>query len=122
MIFSTNEVSRVAHVTLRQLQWWDERNVVPVRHMRHNRIYETGDLFEIAVIAELRRRDVSLQKLRPILRKIKDCVRRYVKAGGEIEFPNGHLMLVLDAEILPFHKPVLSNDAAEVCSLLMTKG
>ena len=56
--FSSNEVSGVADVSLRQLQWWDERRVVSPRHEGHRRVYHTTEVIEITVIAELRRKEV----------------------------------------------------------------
>jgi DNA-binding transcriptional MerR regulator len=53
---------------LRQLQWWDERKVVSPRHEGHRRIYLAEEVVEITVIAELRRKGFSLQKIRRVLR------------------------------------------------------
>ena len=51
-------------MTLRQLQWWDERGVVSPHHEQHRRIYRSKDVVEILVMSELRRKGVSLQKIR----------------------------------------------------------
>ena len=66
--FSSSDVSRIAQVSLRQLQWWDERKVVSPRHEGHKRIYLPQEVIEITVIAELRRKGFSLQKIRRVLR------------------------------------------------------
>jgi DNA-binding transcriptional MerR regulator len=66
--FSSADVSRLSGVSLRQLQWWDERKVVSPRHQGHRRIYGLEEMVEIAVIAELRRKGFSLQKIRRVLR------------------------------------------------------
>ena len=66
--FTSSEVSRVCGVTLRQLQWWDERNVVSPRQDGHRRVYLPQEVVEISVIAELRRKGFSLQKIRRVLR------------------------------------------------------
>src|SRR5882672_3423041 len=66
--YSSSEVSDVAGVSLRQLQWWDERKVVSPRHEGHRRIYFPAEVIEITVIAELRRKGFSLQKIRRVLR------------------------------------------------------
>jgi DNA-binding transcriptional MerR regulator len=55
-------------VSLRQLQWWDEQKVVSPRHEGHRRIYAAAEVVEITVIAELRRKGFSLQKIRRVLR------------------------------------------------------
>jgi len=67
-VFSSSEVSRISGVSLRQLQWWDERNVVSPRHDGHRRVYSQAEVVEITVIAELRRKGFSLQKIRRVLR------------------------------------------------------
>jgi len=66
--YSSKQVSGIANISLRQLQWWDERNVVRPRHQGHKRVYSPQDVIEITVIAELRRKGFSLQKIRRVLR------------------------------------------------------
>ena len=75
--FNSSDVSRICGVSLRQLQWWDERNVVSPRQDGHKRIYMTEEVVEISVIAELRRKGFSLQKIRRVLRFLqKDMGKR----------------------------------------------
>ncbi len=66
--YTSTDVSKIAQVSLRQLQWWDERKVVSPRHEGHKRIYLPEEVIEITVIAELRRKGFSLQKIRRVLR------------------------------------------------------
>jgi len=66
--FTSSDVSRIAQVSLRQLQWWDERKVVSPRHEGHKRVYHPEEVNEVTVIAELRRKGFSLQKIRRVLR------------------------------------------------------
>src|SRR5438094_10346852 len=66
--FTSSDVARICGVSLRQLQWWDERSVVSPRQDGHKRIYMTEEVVEISVIAELRRKGFSLQKIRRVLR------------------------------------------------------
>ena len=66
--FTSSEISEVTGVSLRQLQWWDEQKVVSPRHEGHKRLYLAEEAIEIAVIAELRRKGFSLQKIRRVLR------------------------------------------------------
>lgn len=75
--YSSSEVARIARVSLRQLQWWDERHVVSPRHQGHRRMYKPEEVLEVTVIAELRRKGFSLQKLRRVLRYLqRDMGRR----------------------------------------------
>jgi DNA-binding transcriptional MerR regulator len=66
--YTSTDVAKIAQVSLRQLQWWDERKVVSPRHESHKRIYLPEEVVEITVIAELRRKGFSLQKIRRVLR------------------------------------------------------
>jgi DNA-binding transcriptional MerR regulator len=66
--YTSSDVSRIAQVSLRQLQWWDERKVVSPRHEGHRRVYHPEEVVEVTVIAELRRKGFSLQKIRRVLR------------------------------------------------------
>jgi DNA-binding transcriptional MerR regulator len=66
--FTSSDVARIAQVSLRQLQWWDERKVVSPRHEGHKRVYLPEEVVEITLIAELRRKGFSLQKIRRVLR------------------------------------------------------
>ena len=54
--FTSTDVAKVAQVSLRQLQWWDERKVVSPRHEGHKRIYLAEEVIEISLIAEFRRK------------------------------------------------------------------
>jgi len=79
--YNSSEVARICGVSLRQLQWWDERNVVSPRQDGHKRIYMTEEVVEISVIAELRRKGFSLQKIRRVLRFLqKDMGKRLSEA------------------------------------------
>jgi DNA-binding transcriptional MerR regulator len=66
--YTSGDVARIAGVSLRQLQWWDERNVVSPRQEGHRRVYLPQEVVEVSVIAELRAKGFSLQKIRRVLR------------------------------------------------------
>src|ERR1700744_4485192 len=66
--YTSGEVARIAGVSLRQLQWWDERNVVSPRQEGHRRVYLPQEVVEVSVIAELRAKGFSLQTIRRVLR------------------------------------------------------
>ena len=79
--YTSGEVARIAGVSLRQLQWWDERNVVSPRQEGHRRVYLPQEVVEVSVIAELRRKGFSLQKIRRVLRFLqKDVGKRLTEA------------------------------------------
>src|SRR5689334_7910283 len=80
-VYTSTDVARISGVSLRQLQWWDERNVVSPRQDGHKRIYMPEEVVEISVIAELRRKGFSLQKIRRVLRFLqKDMGKRLSEA------------------------------------------
>ncbi len=79
--YNSSDVARICGVSLRQLQWWDERNVVSPRQDGHKRVYMAEEVVEISVIAELRRKGFSLQKIRRVLRFLqKDMGKRLSEA------------------------------------------
>ena len=81
--YTSTDVAKIAQVSLRQLQWWDERKVVSPRHEGHKRIYLPEEVIEITVIAELRRKGFSLQKIRRVLRFLqREMGRRLADVMG----------------------------------------
>jgi len=79
--YTSSDVARICGVSLRQLQWWDERSVVSPRQDGHKRVYMAEEVLEISVIAELRRKGFSLQKIRRVLRFLqKDMGKRLSEA------------------------------------------
>jgi|SRR5450759_5329169 DNA-binding transcriptional MerR regulator len=95
--FSSSDVSRIAQVSLRQLQWWDERKVVSPRHEGHKRIYNPEEVIEITVIAELRRKGFSLQKIRRVLRFLQ---REMGKRLADVLERESDLHLVTDGKTI----------------------
>jgi DNA-binding transcriptional MerR regulator len=93
--YSSSEVAEVAGVSLRQLQWWDERKVVSPRHEGHRRVYYPAEVIEITVIAELRRKGFSLQKIRRVLRFLQ---REMGRRLAEVMQASSHLHLVTDGK------------------------
>ena len=93
--YSSLDVSNIAEVSLRQLQWWDERKVVSPQHEGHRRVYFTAEVIEITVIAELRRKGFSLQKIRRVLRFLQ---REMGKRLAEVMEPNSSLNLITDGK------------------------
>src|SRR5690242_20860098 len=91
--FTSSDVSRIAQVSLRQLQWWDERKVVSPRHEGHKRVYHPEEVIEVTVIAELRRKGFSLQKIRRVLRFLQ---REMGKRLSEVLSGEQDLHLVTD--------------------------
>src|SRR5438094_8376208 len=95
--YSSNAVATVADVSLRQLQWWDERKVVSPRHEGHRRVYGAAEVVEITVIAELRRKGFSLQKIRRVLKFMQ---REMGRRLAELLDTNSDLHLVTDGKAI----------------------
>jgi len=90
---SSTEVAQLAGVSLRQLQWWDEQKVVSPRHEGHRRVYAASEVVEITIIAELRRKGFSLQKIRRVLRFLE---REMGKRLNEVLAGNSEMHLLTD--------------------------
>jgi DNA-binding transcriptional MerR regulator len=70
-VFLSVDVSRVAGVSLRQLQWWDERKLVSPPIEDHRRVYTSDQVLEILIVAALRGKRLSLLKIRKVLRFLR---------------------------------------------------
>jgi len=88
MSFSSNQVAALTGISLRQLQWWDERGLVSPARQGRNRLYSLADLTEISVICELRQRGFSLQRVRRVIRFLqRELGKRLVetvRSGSEV--------------------------------------
>jgi DNA-binding transcriptional MerR regulator len=93
--YTSGEVAAIAGVSLRQLQWWDERNVVSPRQEGHRRVYLQQEVVEVSVIAELRRKGFSLQKIRRVLRFLQ---REMGKRLGDALAENTEMHLITDGK------------------------
>src|SRR5208283_5001457 len=93
--YNSSDVARICGVSLRQLQWWDERNVVSPRQDGHKRIYLPEEVVEISVIAELRCKGFSLQKIRRVLRFLQ---REMGKRLADVLTNSSNLHLLTDGK------------------------
>lgn len=116
--YRTAEVARLAEVTLRQLQVWEEKRVAIASRSGRVRMYTASEAMFVIVVAELRRRGLSLQRLRrlspPLRQLLKDheVVARRARAstfiltdGRQIQYadsPNKTLELVSN-----FFRPIM---------------
>lgn len=78
--FSTGEVSRIARVTLRQLQWWDETGVLAVGRKGRRRVWRAPEVLEVLLAAELRRKGLSLRVVSRLLRAARRPLEELVEA------------------------------------------
>ncbi|PWU06326.1 MAG: MerR family transcriptional regulator [Terriglobia bacterium] len=96
-VFYSNDVSRMAGISLRQLQWWDERKVVTPRKEDHRRIYAPPQVLEVLIVASLRRKGLSLQKIRRVLRLLR---RELASLQGKTWEPGSRLYILTDGQSL----------------------
>ena len=95
--YSSREVAALTGLTARQLQWWDAKQLLRSSVPTHRtpaggfteRRYSPLDLFELAALADLRRRGFSVQKIRTILDTLRRRfgVRLYeaISDGGQVQ-------------------------------------
>jgi DNA-binding transcriptional MerR regulator len=99
--YSSREVAAITGLSARQLQWWDTRKLLKPSIAPHRtqaggfteRRYSPVDLFELAVLADLRRSGFSVSKLRVLLETLRRRfgVRLFDAIGG-----GGALTLLTD--------------------------
>lgn len=66
---STHDVAVLSGASQRQLQWWTEKGVLPVKLSGHNRAWGPSETFKACVISTLRAKGISLQMVRRIMAK-----------------------------------------------------
>ena len=90
-IFLSVDLARMAGVSRRQLQWWDERKLISPCIEDHRRVYVPEQVLEILTVAALRRKGLSLQKIRKVLRLLR---RELGKRGDPVlASPSGVYLL-----------------------------
>jgi DNA-binding transcriptional MerR regulator len=90
--YSSREVASITGLSARQLQWWDERKIIKPSVGTHRteaggyteRRYSPLDLFELAVLADLRRAGMSVAKIRQLLETLRRRfgIRLFDAIGG----------------------------------------
>ena len=99
--YSSREVAALTGLTARQLQIWDEGGLLAAAIPTHRtaaggyteRRYTPIELFELLVLADLRRRGFSVHQLHAIVNRLKSQfgVRLYEATGG-----SGRVRLLTD--------------------------
>jgi DNA-binding transcriptional MerR regulator len=69
--FSSLHLADAIGITLRQLQWWDERNLVRPSKSSHRRFWSMHDAVLCCIVARLRDADDSLQMIRKLIVQIR---------------------------------------------------
>ncbi len=72
--FRTSELARIAEVSLRQLQVWEEKRVAVASRCGRVRIYDATQAIFVVVCAELRRRGLSFQRLKRVAGELRQIL------------------------------------------------
>ena len=75
--FRTAEVARVAEVSLRQLQVWEEKRVAVASRRGRARVYDATQAIFVVVCAELRRRGLSFQRVQRVAAELRQILVDY---------------------------------------------
>jgi DNA-binding transcriptional MerR regulator len=102
--YTTREVMSICDVTPRQLQWWDEEGLVRPEIKRRPRgdrarHYALGQVTAVSIVAELRRKGISLGAIRRILSRIPTDIPEYLLiADGKVHGESDQLAVIKKAK------------------------
>jgi hypothetical protein len=107
--FRTAQVAGLAGVTARQLQVWEEQNVVVASRWGRVRRYTTTQALFVMVLAELRKRGVSFQRARGLTPQLRQLISGSV-GGHQL---NRHAFILTDGRKVQF-----SDSPNKTCDLV----
>jgi DNA-binding transcriptional MerR regulator len=120
--YSSREVASITGLSARQLQWWDARKIIKPSVATHRteaggyteRRYSPVDLFELVVLADLRRGGLSVAKIRQLLDTLhrRFGIRLFDAIGG-----GGSITLLTDGKEI-----YARSDAGQFFNLLRAPG
>jgi DNA-binding transcriptional MerR regulator len=89
--YDSKTASRIVGVSLRQLQYWDERefirpSVKPAEGRGTRRLYSFNDLVCLKVVKHLARHGFSLQMIRRCLRPLKENTPQTKRPAGSLKY------------------------------------
>jgi DNA-binding transcriptional MerR regulator len=97
--YRTSEVARFADVTPRQLQVWEENRVVVASRSGRVRLYTPSQALFVIVVAQLRRRGLSFQRLRGLAGMLRQLLADH---GIEGHPPNLGAFILTDGRHVQF--------------------
>ena len=89
--FRTAEVAKLAGVSLRQLQIWEEKRVAVASRSGRVRLYTASQALFVVLVAELRKRGLSFQRLRGL----SGVLRQLLADHGIEGRPSNHCLFIL---------------------------
>jgi DNA-binding transcriptional MerR regulator len=109
-VLRTKEIARMFGISLRQLQWWDERKIISPVQEGHSRLYSEQDAITVGIVSELRNKGLRLQAIRRVWSlTAKEIIRL-------LESPVVDLWLLVPGN--PRQAPLIENDAKSVAVIL----
>jgi DNA-binding transcriptional MerR regulator len=102
--YDTKTASRIVGVSLRQLQYWDERNFIrpsarAAEGRGTKRLYSFHDLICLKVMKDLARHGFTLQKIRHCLKPLKESSARTERPAGSLKYlTDGEKLFILTAD------------------------
>jgi DNA-binding transcriptional MerR regulator len=103
--FTPKEVVKIIGISYRQIQYWDKTSFIRPSYRSHGkyRQYTFSDLVQMKVAKMLRDHEVSIQRLRKIIKLLRDLLPR-------ISFPLSECNLLIEGDkILVFNGDVLMD-------------
>ncbi len=103
--FTPKEVSRLTGLSYRQLQYWDKTGFISpsIRRAGKYRLYTFTDLVQLRLVKKLRKAKFSVQKLRSMLKSLKELLPGLNAPLAELTF------LIRGEQIVVFNGQVLMN-------------
>ena len=99
--YDSKTASRIVGVSLRQLQYWDERDFIrpsvkSAEGRGTKRLYSFHDLVCLKVVKDLARHGFTLQKIRRCLKPLKDTTSNAVRPAQSLKYlTDGEELFVL---------------------------
>lgn len=104
---TTDQAAKLTGVSERQLQWWDENNVVSPRMVGHKREYSIDQATVLAFVLDLRRSGVCLETARKVARRFEN-------------FPTAQWAIVHESRVIFTDGPVrVAQVAAETAGAVV---
>ena len=102
--YDSKTASRIVGVSLRQLQYWDERDFIrpsvkPAEGRGTKRLYSFHDLVCLKVVKDLAHHGFTLQKIRRCLKPLKDDTTQTERPAESLKFlTDGEELFVLTTD------------------------
>ncbi|HLN86494.1 MAG TPA: MerR family transcriptional regulator [Candidatus Limnocylindrales bacterium] len=102
--YDSKTASRIVGVSLRQLQYWDERDFIrpsvkPAEGRGTKRLYSFHDLVCLKVVKDLAHHGFTLQKIRRCLKPLKDDTTHTERPAESLKFlTDGEELFVLTTD------------------------